>query len=228
MAAPLVIAVDGPAASGKSTLAQRLAGHLDLPFLDTGLLYRAVARAMLDRGQDPKDAAAAVQAAETLAPADVQPQRLRGEGVGQGASIVAAVPAVRAALLPFQRRFGGSRGAVLAGRDIGTVVCPDATFKLFVVASEAERARRRYEELRRRGEEPIYAAVLEELLERDRRDAGRSVAPMRISPEAFVLDTTLLDADAAFAAARRHIEAGLGEDGPGQGRQEGGGRVDQP
>ena len=175
---------------------------------------------MLDCGQDPADAVAAVQAAEALAPADVQPGRLRGEGVGQGASIVAAVPAVRAALLPFQRRFGGGLGAVLAGRDTGTVVCPDASFKLFVTASEAERARRRFEELRRRGEEPIYAAVLEELLERDRRDAGRLVAPMRISPDAFVLDTTLLDADAAFEAARRHID---GERGRG-----GGGRVDQP
>lgn len=203
---PLVIAVDGPAASGKSTLASRLARHFGLPFLDTGLLYRAVARAMIDRGLDPRDAAASVRAAEELTPQDVQPGRLRGEGVGQGASIVAAVPAVRAALLPFQRRFAGASGAVLAGRDVGTVVCPDAPFKLFVTASDEERARRRFEELRRRGEEPIYAAVLRELQERDRRDADRAVAPMRVSPDAWVLDTTSLDADAAFEAARRHVE----------------------
>jgi cytidylate kinase len=210
MSASLVIAVDGPAASGKSTLAKRLAAHLGLRFLDTGLLYRAVARAMLDRGLDHGDAEAAVGVAQALAPADVEPGRLRGEGVGQGASKVAAVPAVRAALLPFQRRFAATApGAVLAGRDVGTVICPDATFKLFVTASDEERARRRFEELRQRGDEPIYAAVLEELRERDRRDADRAVAPMRVAPDAWVLDTTRLDADAAFAAALGHVEAGL-------------------
>ena len=209
MGGPLVIAVDGPAASGKSTLAKRLAAHFALRFLDTGLLYRAVARAMLDRGLDPGDAAAAVRAALALAPEDVEPGRLRGEGVGQNASRVAAVPAVRAALLPFQRRFAATApGAVLAGRDVGTVVCPDATFKLFVTANDGERARRRFEELQRRGERPIYAAVLDELRERDRRDADREVAPMRVASDAWVLDTTSLDADAAFEAARRHIEAG--------------------
>ena len=120
---PLVVAVDGPAASGKSTLARRLAAHFALRFLDTGLLYRAVARAMLDRGLDPSDVEGAVGAARLLVPEDVDPARLRGEGVGQGASKVAAVPAVRAALLPFQRRFAArAPGAVLAGRDVGTVV----------------------------------------------------------------------------------------------------------
>jgi CMP/dCMP kinase len=214
LTAPFVIAVDGPAASGKSTLARRLAGHFDLAFLDTGLLYRAVARLLLDRGQAFTDAEAAVAAARNLVPADVDPGRLRGEGVGQGASIVAAVPAVRAALLPFQRQFGtDGRGAVLAGRDVGTVICPDAAFKLFVMASDAERARRRYEELRARGDAPIYAAVLEELQERDRRDADRAVAPMRIAPDAWVLDTTELDAQAAFTAARDHIAAGLASAG---------------
>jgi cytidylate kinase len=164
---------------------------------------------MLDRGLDPGDAAAAVRTAQALAPEDVEPGRLRGEGVGQNASRVAAVPAVRAALLPFQRRFAATApGAVLAGRDVGTVVCPDATFKLFVTANDGERARRRFEELQRRGERPIYAAVLEELRERDRRDADREVAPMRVASDAWVLDTTSLDADAAFEAARRHIEAG--------------------
>jgi cytidylate kinase len=207
---PLVIAVDGPAASGKSTLARRLAAQFQLAFLDTGLLYRAVARAMLDCDLDPGDAAAAVAAARALTPEDVEPGRLRGEGVGQNASRVAAVPDVRAALLPFQRRFAERfPGAVLAGRDVGTVVCPDASFKLFITASDAERARRRFEELRARGDGPIYAAVLEELQERDHRDADRVVAPMRIAPDAWVLDTTSLDAQTAFAAAREHIEAGL-------------------
>ncbi len=211
MSTNLVVAVDGPAASGKSTLAGRLAGHFGLPFLDTGLLYRAVARSMLDRDQPFDDVPAAVAAAEALAFDDVRPGRLRGEGVGQGASKVAAAPAVRAALLPFQRRFAGQPpGAVLAGRDVGTVVCPDARFKLFVTASDEERARRRHEELRRRGEKPMYAAVLVELRERDRRDAERAVAPLRVPPDAFVLDTTLLDADAAFEAARRLIEQGRG------------------
>lgn len=206
----LVIAVDGPAASGKSTLARRLAMHFGLRFLDTGLLYRAVAKSMLDHDLDPGDAAAAVRAAEALEAEDVQPNRLKGEAIGQGASKVAAVPAVRAALLPFQRRFAARPpGAVLAGRDVGTVVCPDATFKLFVTASEEERARRRHEELLRRGDAPIYAAVLEELRERDRRDSGRAVAPMRAAPDAWVLDSTSLDADAAFEAARDHIEGRL-------------------
>jgi CMP/dCMP kinase len=210
LTAPLVVAVDGPAASGKSTLARRLAAHFALDFLDTGLLYRAVARAMLDRGLDPSDAYAAVGAARSLAPEDVDPARLRGEGVGQGASKVAAVPAVRAALLPFQRRFAErAPGAVLAGRDVGTVVCPDARFKLFVTAGDEERARRRHEELRARGDAPIYAAVLEELRERDRRDADRAVAPMRVAPDAWVLDTTHLDAEAAFRVACRRIEAGI-------------------
>ena len=208
MTANLVIAVDGPAASGKSTLARRLAEHFGLRFLDTGLLYRAVARSMLDRGLDPGDEQAAVAAAEALRPEDVEARRLRGEGVGQGASKVAAVPAVRAALLPFQRRFAATApGAVLAGRDIGTVICPDAAVKLFVTAGDEERTRRRYEELQARGERPIYAAVLAELRERDRRDAGRAVAPLHAAPDAWVLDTTDLDAEAAFVAARRHIES---------------------
>lgn len=208
MSRHLVVAVDGPAASGKSTLARRLAERLGLRFLDTGLLYRAVARSMLDRGLDPADEEAAILAAESLRAEDVEPGRLRGEGVGQGASKVAAVPAVRAALLPFQRRFAADPpGAVLAGRDVGTVVCPDATIKLFVTAGEEERARRRFEELQARGEKPIYAAVLDELRERDRRDAGRSVAPLCAAPDAWVLDTTDLDADAAFQVACRHVEA---------------------
>jgi cytidylate kinase len=202
-----VIAVDGPAASGKSTLARRLAARLGLPFLDTGLLYRAVGRRLLARGGDPGDVAAATAAAKALTVQDVEHPGLRDEAVGQAASRVAAFAAVREALLPFQRRFAETPGgAVLAGRDVGTVVCPAAPIKIFITASVEERARRRYEELRQRGQAPIYSAVLEELRERDRRDEERAVAPLRIAADAWVLDTTHLDADAAFEAALRHIE----------------------
>ena len=204
---PLVIAVDGPAASGKSTLARRIAEHYGLPFLDTGLLYRAVGRRVLAAGGDPGDEASATKAALALAPADVDAGQLRGEGTGQAASKVAAFPSVRAALLPFQRNFAATPpGAVLAGRDVGTVICPDATLKVFVTATVEERARRRFEELRQRGDPTIYAAVLEELRERDRRDQDRAVAPLRPAPDAWVLDTTDLDADAAFEAVRAGID----------------------
>jgi cytidylate kinase len=205
--AALVVAVDGPAASGKSTLARRLAEHLGLPFLDTGLLYRAVGRRLLAEGGDPGDVDAATAAAMDLTVQDVEHPGLRDEAVGQAASRVAAFPSVREALLPFQGRFAqGPGGAVLAGRDVGTVVCPEAPIKIFVTASVAERARRRHEELRQRGVESIYGAVLDELRERDRRDQDRAVAPLRVAADAWVLDTTDLDADAAFAAALRHIE----------------------
>ncbi len=204
---PLVIAVDGPAASGKSTLARRIAEHYGLPFLDTGLLYRAVGRRVLAAGGDPGDETSATKAALALVPADVDAGQLRGEGTGQAASKVAAFPSVRAALLPFQRNFAATPpGAVLAGRDVGTVICPEATLKVFVTASVEERARRRFEELRQRGDPTIYAAVLEELRERDRRDQDRAVAPLRPAPDAWVLDTTDLDADAAFEAVRAGID----------------------
>ena len=209
--APLVIAVDGPAASGKSTIAKRLAAALGLAFLDTGLLYRAVGRKLLREGRCAGDERAALAAAMNLEPGDLDEQHLRGEKIGQAASNVAAFPAVRAALLPFQRRFAArDRGAVLAGRDVGTVVCPDADVKLFVTATAAERARRRYDELRRRDETAIYEQVLDAMLERDRRDSDRLVAPLRVAEDAWTLDTTSLDADAAFTAAldhiRRHLE----------------------
>lgn len=197
-----VICIDGPAGSGKSTLAARLAAHFQLPFLDTGLLYRAVARRMLDRGLDVADPAAAEREALALEPADVSGPCLRDDAVGQGASKVAAFPAVRAALLPFQRRFAEQPGgAVLAGRDTGTVVCPQAPHKLYVTASVEARARRRFLELQARGLAPIEARVLDEMRERDRRDQGREVAPLAVAPDATVIDTTDLDADAAFRAA---------------------------
>jgi cytidylate kinase len=203
----MVIAVDGPAASGKSTLARRLAAHLGLPFLDTGLLYRAVGRRLLARRGEPGDAAAAAAEALALTVEDVEHPGLPDEAVGQAASRVAALPEVRAALLPFQRRFAASPpGAVLAGRDVGTVVCPEAAVKIFVTASVEERARRRFEELRQRDGAAIHASVLEELRERDRRDQDRAVAPLRAAADAWVLDTTDLDADAAFEAVLRHLE----------------------
>jgi cytidylate kinase len=203
----LVIAVDGPAASGKSTLARRIAEHYGLPFLDTGLLYRAVGRRVRAAGGDPGNEHDAQVQARALAVQDVDPSQLRGEAIGQAASQVAAFGSVRAALLPFQRDFAATPpGAVLAGRDVGTVICPDATAKIFVTASVEERARRRFEELRQRGDPTIYAAVLEELRVRDRRDQERAVAPLRAAPDAWVLDTTDLDADAAFEAVRVRID----------------------
>ena len=197
---PLIIAIDGPAASGKGTLARRLAAHLNLPHLDTGLLYRAVARRVIDAGGDPSDANAAETAARALRAEDLARGDLRGPPVDQASSQVASFPAVRAALLQFQRDFG-AEGAVLDGRDIGTVVFPDAPVKLYVVASVEARARRRLAELRARGEPAELDAVLAEMRRRDERDANRADAPMRAAPDAVVLDTTTLDADAAFARA---------------------------
>lgn len=208
MSAParLIIAVDGPAASGKTTLARRLAAAFGLAFLDTGLLYRAVARKLLDAGRSFDDEPAAVAAAETVGPADLDPARLRDEQVGQGASRVAALPGVRRALLAYQRRFGeDAPGAVLAGRDIGTVVRPDASHKIFVTASVEERARRRCRELQALGVAAIYERVLEELRERDARDRSRAIAPLVPASDAFVIDTTEQDIETAFAIARAYV-----------------------
>lgn len=206
-----VIAVDGPAAAGKGTLARRLADTLGLPYLDTGLLYRAVGRRVLDAGADPRDAVQAEAAARALTPRDLERTDLRGPLADMAASAVAAIPAVRAALLDFQRDFGGARGAVLDGRDIGTVVFPEAPVKLFVTASVAERARRRCRELQGRGIAADPAQVEAEIRHRDAQDANRPVAPLRPAPDAMVLDTTDLDADAAFAAALALVRRRLGE-----------------
>ena len=198
----LVIAVDGPAASGKSTLARRLAQHFGLQFLDTGLLYRALASRLLAAGADLADADAAARTADAISVADTARDDLRLEEVGNGASKVAAFPAVRTALLEAQRRFASSgKGAVLAGRDIGTVVCPDAPVKLWVTASVEERAFRRHAELQRRGEDASFPSVLEEMRERDRRDANRAVAPMVVPSDARVLDNTDMDPETAFQVA---------------------------
>ncbi|OAB55065.1 cytidylate kinase [Phormidium willei BDU 130791] len=203
----MVIALDGPAASGKGTLARRLAAAFDLAYLDTGSLYRAVAARLLAAGADPHDAAAAAAAARALQAADLERADLRSQAVGEAASVVAANREVRAALLAFQRDFAarppaGKAGAVLDGRDIGTVVCPDAQVKLYVVASPEVRAARRHRELIGRGQTSIYAHVLTEIRERDARDSARATAPLKPAEDAIQLDTSELDIEAAFRAAR--------------------------
>ncbi len=198
---PLIIAIDGPAAAGKGTLARRLAAHFGLPYLDTGLLYRAVGRRVLDAGADPADPAAAEAEARALRPEDLDRPDLRGPPADAAASAVAAIPGVRAALLEFQRAFGRARGAVLDGRDIGTVVFPDASAKLYVTASPEARGRRRWKELLARGAEADLATVTAEVRARDAADAARAAAPMKPADDAKLLDTTELDPDQAFAAA---------------------------
>jgi len=207
---PLLIAIDGPAASGKGTLAQRLADHFKLPHLDTGLLYRAVGWLAGQTGQTPAAAAAYLDAADLDNPA------LRTDEAGQAASKVAAIPEVRVNLLKFQREFAHqASGAVLDGRDIGTVICPEAAVKLFVTASLEARVERRYQELRERGADTIKPRVLAEMAERDRRDSERAAAPLKAAPDAFLLDTSDMDADAAFAAALAFISSkGFRSSGP--------------
>jgi cytidylate kinase len=192
-----VIAIDGPAAAGKGTLARRIAATLGLSYLDTGLLYRAVGRRVLDAGADPADPSAAADAARALQPADLERGDLRGPVADAAAAAVAAIPAVRAALLDFQRSFGGTHGAVLDGRDIGTVIFPDAVVKLYVTASLDARAHRRWLELLGKGVAADLAAVRSDMDARDTRDAPN----MRRADDAELLDTTSLDADAAFARA---------------------------
>lgn len=199
---PFVVAIDGPAAAGKGTLALRLAEALGLAHLDTGLLYRAIGKLMAERGFDLDDAALATQFAEALDPADLKRGDLRGREAGELASRVAVHPGVRAALVDFQRAFAArAPGAVLDGRDIGTVICPQADVKIFVTASPEVRARRRTDELLAKGRAVRFETILEETRERDRRDSTRAVAPLRPAEDAAVLDTSRLDRDGAFAAA---------------------------
>lgn len=203
---PIVIAVDGPAASGKGTLARKLATQFSFAYLDTGKLYRAVGLKVVRSGGDPEDEDAAEAAARALDVSELDDPDLAGDEAASAASKVAAIPGVRAALLDFQRAFSetppeGMEGAVLDGRDIGTVIRPDATAKLYVTADVEARADRRHKELLNRGETSIYARVLEELKARDARDMNRETAPLRPADDAVVLDTTELDVDAAFAAA---------------------------
>ncbi|WP_096701613.1 (d)CMP kinase [Magnetospirillum sp. 15-1] len=200
-----IIAIDGPAAAGKGTLARRLAAQLGFDYLDTGLIYRAVGMKLARAGLDPADVALAERAARDLSPADLAADDLRIDEAAQAASKVASIPGVRAALLEFQRRFAaqppGGKGAVLDGRDIGTVVCPEAEVKLFVTASVEKRAERRLKELQEKGLGAIYGTVLADMRERDERDTNRAVAPLVPAQDATVLDTSDLDADQAFAAA---------------------------
>ena len=205
----MIIALDGPAASGKGTLARRLAQHFGLPHLDTGLLYRATARALMEAGERLDDERRAVEAARGLALMDFDEQQLRGREMGEAASVVAAIPAVRAALFDMQRSFASRpEGAVLDGRDIGTVICPDAKVKIFVTASPETRANRRALELARRGEKVDYAAVLEDIRKRDERDSHRSSAPLLAASDAVMLDTSALDVEGAFAAALAIVVGG--------------------
>jgi CMP/dCMP kinase len=214
-ARPFVVAIDGPAASGKGTLARRLAERFGLAHLDTGKLYRATAFLVLEAGADPADPAAALAAATRVDPAILADNRLLAEKVAAAASVVAAMPAVRAALLAFQRDFASnprppSRGAVpngtiLDGRDIGTVVCPDAAVKLFITATPEARAERRARELQGRGAASIFGDVLQDMKERDARDSLRRVAPLAAAPDAHSIDTTRLDADQVFERASKII-----------------------
>jgi cytidylate kinase len=206
---PAIIAIDGPAAAGKGTLARRLAAELGLPYLDTGLLYRAVGRRVLDGGGEPTDPAAATLAARTLQAADLERTDLRAPVADAAAAAVAAIPSVRAALLDFQRDFATERGGVLDGRDIGTVIFPDAPVKLFVTASLAERARRRWLELQAKGVAAELATVEADMRARDAQDAARLAAPLRPAADAVTLDTTFMDPDTAFATALRTALAAM-------------------
>ena len=202
----MIIALDGPAASGKGTLARRLAAEFGLRHLDTGVLYRAVGMALVRSGRPPDDVAAAVAAAQGLAADDLARDDLRSDGAAEAASRVSAMPEVRAALLAYQRSFAATPpGAVLDGRDIGTVVCPNAHHKLFVTADIETRAERRYKELLARGADVIYAQVLRDLTDRDERDSRRAVSPLVPADGAFRLDTSAMTADEAFHRAHAHI-----------------------
>lgn len=208
----VVIAVDGPVAAGKGTLARRLAERFGYAYLDTGALYRAVGAKVLRQGGDPADPVIATKAAESLDESDRAAPELRSEVVGLAASKVAAIPGVRAALLEFQRRFAhqpphGKAGAVLDGRDIGTVVCPDAPVKLFVTARDEVRAERRYRELVDKGENVSFERVLADLRQRDAQDQARAAAPLKPAADAHLLDTSDLAIEAAVAAAAEAVAA---------------------
>lgn len=219
----IIIAVDGPAGAGKGTLANRLAEHLTLAFLDTGKLYRAVGFRVLNQGGDPDNHELAVKTASNLSPSELfsllKKPELTTEEAGQAASKVSAIPEVRQALLKLQRNFAENppasdeipnpQGAVLDGRDIGTVICPQADFKFFITAEVKIRAQRRLLELQERGEKVIYEQVLKDMKERDERDSKRKIAPLVPAESAFVLDTSYLNAEEVFLQAVSFIESKL-------------------
>jgi cytidylate kinase len=204
----MIIAIDGPAASGKGTLGKRLAAHYGLRHLDTGLIYRAVTKALVDAGDRLDDVDRAVAAAKALDPGGFDEKALKSHSIGEAASIVSALPEVRAALLAFQHDFGRAPpGAVLDGRDIGTVIFPDADVKIYVDATPEVRARRRAAEIAGAGGAVSEAEVLADIRRRDERDTRRAAAPLRVAPDAHLLDTSHLDIDAAFRAAIDIVEA---------------------
>jgi len=204
----MIIAIDGPAASGKGTLGKKLAAHYGLRHLDTGLIYRAVAKAVLDAKKRPDDASAAVAAAKALDPGGFDEVVLKSHPVGEAASVVSAIPEVRTALLAFQRDFAVKPpGAVLDGRDIGTVICPNADVKIFVTATPEVRARRRAAEYRATGRPIEESAVLADILKRDERDSHRSAAPLKQAQDAHLLDTTNMDISTVIRAAIDIVEA---------------------
>jgi cytidylate kinase len=213
---PVVIALDGPAASGKGTLAARLAAHYDLPHLDTGLLYRAVGHAWMPSRDEPDAERRAIGIARHLDPSELDAEGLTSAEVGQAASIVSAIPEVRAALLDFQHRFASNpKGAILDGRDIGTVICPDADVKLFVTATPETRAARRASQLRAKGQVIDDAEMLADIKARDERDMNRASAPLVMAADAHLLDTTEMDIEAAFRAAVALVDAAMtGKDEP--------------
>lgn len=209
-----VIAIDGPAAAGKGTLAKKIAAHYAYAYLDTGSLYRAVGVAVMAQGLAASDEPAAIRAAQSLDATKIDQKAIRTAEAGEAASVVAVMPAVRAAILQFQRDFAtnppnGAKGAVLDGRDIGTVVCPEADVKIFVTASAEIRANRRFLELKTSGSSTSEAQVLEDTRERDRRDAERTLSPMRPAADAHLLDTSNLSIEAAFGEAVRIIDKSM-------------------
>ena len=210
----MIIAIDGPAASGKGTIGKRIAAHYRFTYLDTGALYRAIARDTISGGGHPADAKAALTATKRLDPATLDDPVLRDPAIGEAASLVAKHAEVRRAIFSYQRSFAAAEpGAVLEGRDIGTVICPDAEVKIFVTATPKERARRRHLELKAAGNLISEADVLADIKRRDERDSGRAASPLRQAPDAHLLDTTNLDIDAAFKAAIDLIDAAMGRAG---------------
>jgi len=206
----LIIAIDGPAASGKGTLGKKLAAHFGLRHLDTGILYRAVAKALIDAGEPLNDAAKAAAAARALDPSRFDEAALKTPAVGEAASIVSAFPEVRSVLVTFQREFAAvPPGAVIDGRDIGTVVCPDAEVKLYVTASAEVRARRRLGEIEHNGGHADFAEILADIERRDERDMGRADSPLKPAADAHLLDTSEMDIEAAFLAAKAIIDEAM-------------------